>query len=84
MDKLNATTSVQIAVDQPEEEEEEKDEIDDEEAQLVLTGSNYATVGKKSFLGNTCTLKTLLDDQVLMPEEGSLSFEFMVGLKNDV
>jgi hypothetical protein len=64
--------------DPVEEDEEEKDELDEEENSLVLTGSNYATVGKKSFLGHTCTLKTLLDDQVLVAEDGALSFEFMV------
>ena len=62
-------------------EESLKDELDDDEQQGV---SNLlsANVGKKSFLGHTCSVKTLIDDNVLIPEDNALSFEFMVSRIN--
>lgn len=77
-DASNDEPSQTAIAESLEEDEEEKEELDEDENTLVMTGSNYATVGKKSFLGHTCTLKTLLDDQVLIAEDGALSFEFMV------
>jgi hypothetical protein len=56
--------------------EDDKDDLeDDKEDNVNLYNAN---IGKKSFLGSTCTVKTLIDDNVLIPENNALSFEFMV------
>lgn len=58
------------------EKEDDDDELEEESNSNILN----ANVGKKSFLGHTCSVKTLIDDKVLVPENNALSFEFMVRL----
>lgn len=70
-ENTNTTTN-----NEEDDEESLKDELEDDEQQGAL--SMGANVGKKSFLGHTCSVKTLIDDNVLIPENNALSFEFMV------
>lgn len=56
-----------------------KDDLEDDDKEGVSNSFN-ANAGKKSFLGHVCTVKTLIDDNVLIPENNALSFEFMVSL----
>jgi proteasome lid subunit RPN8/RPN11 len=41
----------------------------------IIGGSS--NVGRKSMTGQTCTLKTLIDDKVITPGDGMLSMEYM-------
>ena len=52
--------------------QEDEDSVDDDE---IIGGSSQ--VGRKSMTGQTCSLKTLIDDQVLVPGERILHMEYM-------
>lgn len=41
--------------------------------------ANIGQVGRKSVTGQTCSLKTLIDDDVLAAGENVLAMEYMVG-----
>lgn len=58
-------------------EESLKDDLEDEDKEGA-SGNASASTTKKSFLGHVCTVKTLLDDNMLVPENNALSFEYMV------
>lgn len=58
-------------------EESLKDDLEDEDKEGA-SGNANANIAKKSFLGHVCTVKTLLDDNMLVPENNALSFEYMV------
>jgi hypothetical protein len=54
---------------------DDSDTIGDDSNQQTLT-KNQA--GRKSFTGQTCTLKTLIDDDVIDPGSNVLSVDYMV------
>jgi len=76
-DEENNKTTTAAKDENNEEDDDEslKEDEEDEEQQGVSSVS--ANVGKKSFLGHTCSVKTLIDDNVLTPTNNALSFEFM-------
>lgn len=56
-------------------------DADDSDDDHLRSGSGSPThVGRKSFMGQTCTLKTLVDDEVLRPGDSNLHMEYMVCL----
>ena len=69
---------VENEVEEKEDDEESlKDDLEDDDKEGA-SGNASASIAKKSFLGNVCTVKTLLDDNMLVPENNALSFEYMV------
>lgn len=85
--KENNSDKVKDETNDDDDEESLKDdndlEDDDQQGDGGTLGSlNALNVGKKSFLGHTCSVKTLIDDNVLIPENNALSFEFMVSFLN--
>ena len=65
------------AEEKEDDEESLKDDLEDEDKEGA-SGNASANIAKKSFLGHVCTVKTLLDDNMLVPENNALSFEYMV------
>lgn len=64
--------------DKKQQQQEDDDESSEKEDELDNANLLSTNVGKKSFLGNTCSVRTLIDDNVLIPSDNALSFEFMV------
>ena len=79
--EINSSKKEEKIENENEEKEEDdeslKDDLEDDKEEDIAN-SFAANIGKKSFLGHTCTVKTLIDDNVLIPEDNALNFEFMV------
>ena len=80
-EKLEVMSETERNTDKEETDHDMNEDRMDDDSDDGQSGSASPThVGRKSFMGQTCTLKTLVDDEVLRPGESNLHMEYMVSI----